>query len=288
MKPRRGTLAVGGFAVSVALTWIGCSEENASPVAPSPTTVASASAGSNWTAPVPSSGQAGNAVESQITVRLDGGFSPSGAPGAGVDGVSPVLSVSTVPGWSPPPVGPTAGPARGATPEGAVPDALKESTRESPFAQASHGSDGAGGDDAQLKASAPEPSSPKGGVEIPEMRPFLTVINAEPDEAFLSAFAEENFEYQFEIYRIVGGSRTVVEPATTVAGGSGTTSRQVTRSLDLDERYEWRARATYGGAYGPWSVDASFSNPGSQAWHAAIAQPGWRNDGGDATGLRSS
>ena len=166
---------------------------------------------------------------------------------------------------------PAAGPAVGATPVGAVPDALTESARESAFAQVSHDSDATGGEDAELKASAPRPSSPKDGVEVLEARPFLTVTNAEPDEAFLSAFAEENFQYQFEIYRIDGGSRTEVEPATIVAGGSGTTSRQVTSDLDWGGSYEWRGSCLLRRCVRSLVGIRPVSDPDSQDRHPAIA-----------------
>ena len=272
MRPRWGTVALCAFAAAVALTWIGCSEETASPVAPTPPQASGAPAGGNSGAPASPGGLAGNGDQPRIAVQVDAGFSPSGTETAGFDGgagsptatslvidTGAVSPPSTGQGWSPPPVRPTAGPAVGGSPDVSAAAGLQESSRESSVDQANHDSEGAGGEGADLKASAPTPTSPAGGAEIPDVRPVLEVTNAEPDEAFLAAFAEDNFHYQFEIYRVVGGSRTAVEAAATVPGGSGSTSYRVATSLVRAASYTWRARAFFDGAYGPWSEDAAFS-----------------------------
>ncbi|MCY3844128.1 MAG: hypothetical protein OXH69_11360 [Acidobacteria bacterium] len=271
MRPRWGAVALCAFAAAVALTWSGCSEETASPVAPTPAPAAGTPAGGNSGAPASPGGPAANGVQPRITVQLDGGFSPSGTAPAGVDGggsptttslvidTGAVFPPATGPGRSLPSMRPTAGPAVGGAPEVPAAAALKESSRESSVDQVDHDSEAAGGEGSDLKASAPTPTSPAGGVEIPDVRPVLQVTNAEPDEAFLAAFAEENFHYQFEIYNVVGGSRTAVEAAATVPGGSGSTSYRVATSLARAASYTWRARAVFDGAYGPWSEDAAFS-----------------------------
>ena len=272
MRPRRGTVALCALAASVALTWIGCSDETASPVAPTPAPAVSTPAGGSSGAPASPGGLAGNGVRPQVTVQVDAGFSPSGTAKAGFDGgagsptttslvidTGAVTPPSTGPGWNQPPMRPIAGPAAVGLPEVPAAAALKESSGESPVAQVNHESDGADGGHTDLKASAPTPTSPAGGAEIPDVRPVLEIANAEPDEAFLAAYAEDNFQYQFEIYRVVGGSRTAVEAAATVPGGSGSTSYRVATSLDRAASYTWRARAFFDGAYGPWSVDATFS-----------------------------
>lgn len=272
MRSSVGTAVLCAFAGLAPLTGIGCSEEAASPVAPTPTTVASAAAESGAGSAATPGGLVDSGFRPQVTVQVDGGFSPTDTPNVGFAGGSgsptttviaidsgTVPPVTTGPGWTQPPVRSPAGPAGGAPPEAVAADALQESTRESPVAQANHDSEATGGEGAELKASAPMPTSPTGGVEIPALTPLLTVANAEPDEAFVAAFAEDNFQYQFEIYKVDGGSRTAVQPAATVAGGSGSTSYRVARSLDRAASYAWRARAFFDGAYGPWSGDASFS-----------------------------
>ena len=271
MRPRRRTAALCAFAASVALTWIGCSEEASSPVAPTPAPAASTPAGGSLGAPASPGGRAGNGVRPQVAVQVDGSFSPSGTANAGLDGgpgspttaslvidTGAVPPPSTGPGWSQPPMRPVAGPAGVGVPEVPAAAALQEPSGESAD-QANHDSEAAGGGDTELKASAPMPTSPAGGVEIPDLRPVLEVTNAEPDQAFLAAFAEDNFQYQFEIHKVAGGSRTAVEAAATVPGGSGSTSYRVATALDRAASYTWRARAFFDGAYGPWSVDAAFS-----------------------------
>ena len=260
------------FAALVTVTWIGCSDETPSPVAPTPTTAASTSLDRGSTSPAAPSAPVGNGLQPPTAVQVDGGFSPSGAPHAGFDGGAGSPATSTLvlesgavvlepssPGWNRPALRASAGPDGAPAPGATATDAFAEASPETSIAQVSHDSEADGGGDAELKVGAPTPTSPAGGNEIAEVRPFLTVTNAAPDEAFLAAFAEDNFQYQFEIYKVDGGSRTAVESAATVPGGSGSTSYRVATSLDRAESYAWRARAFFDGAYGPWSEDALFS-----------------------------
>lgn len=272
MRPRRGTVVLGAFAATVALTWVGCSDETASPVAPTPAPAVSTPAGDSSGAAALPGGLTGSGVQPQVTVQLDGSFSPSGTATPGLDGgagspatTGPVIDIgalsppSTGPGGGLPSMRPTTGPAVGGAPEVPAAAALKETSGESSVDQVSHDTEAAGGGDTDLKASAPMPTSPTGGDEISDVRPVLEVTNAEPDAAFLADFAEDNFRYQFEIYKVDGGRRTAVEAAATVPGGSGSTSYRVATPLDRAASYAWRARAFFDGAYGPWSEDAAFS-----------------------------
>jgi hypothetical protein len=104
-------------------------------------------------------------------------------------------------------------------------------------------------DGSTLKATAPAPQSPVGGVRVDSFTPLLIVGNA------TALHTEASFFYEFELYS--GEARIAVSPP--VPGGAGTTSWQVPSNLlDTDQPYGWRARAVLDSAHGPWSPMASF------------------------------
>jgi hypothetical protein len=102
----------------------------------------------------------------------------------------------------------------------------------------------AGPDGSTLKASAPAPQSPSGRVE--SSQPTLVV------GAATGTFASAPFAYRFQVML---GSTLVDE------GTSATTSWRVTKALEMDTSYTWKARAEYQGSYGPWSSPMTFSTP---------------------------
>jgi hypothetical protein len=92
--------------------------------------------------------------------------------------------------------------------------------------------------------------APAEGSVLPVPRPALVVGNAtSPDGLALV--------YTFELYRVVGGTPTLFDQASSLPEGTGTTS--YVPSLDLPEGdYSWRARAT-DVQPGPWMASAHFS-----------------------------
>ena len=290
VRPRSGTVVRYAVATLATLTWTGCSEDTRSPVGPTPTTVASAAAERGAGSLAARSGLVESGRPPQVTVQVERGFDPSATPNAGfVGGAAPTEALAIVlnsgidspvlpgPGWNGAvPVRPSKGPDGGSAPGVTASGAWEDASPETSIATVSHDA-AAGGDEdaARLKASPPKPDSPVGGVEITDVTPVLKVMNADPDQEFLKRFAEENFQYEFAIYRVVGGSRTTVEVSSHVPSGSGSpsgsgfTSYRVTDRLHRAASYEWRARAyaasedpsdpSFEGAYGPWSEHASFT-----------------------------
>jgi hypothetical protein len=109
---------------------------------------------------------------------------------------------------------------------------------------------GANSEASTLKVSAPTPVSPKDG-QKPNLGLELVLTNAS------SAFGQpaDVLSYRFEIYDASGAR---VYESDLVGSGSGTTSHVPGANLNVDQNYEWRARAEYQGAAGPWSERAKF------------------------------
>jgi len=102
----------------------------------------------------------------------------------------------------------------------------------------------AGADGSTLKATAPAPQSPSGRTD--SSQPTLVV------GAATGKYASAGFSYRFQVLR---GSTVVDE------GTSATTSWRVSKALEMDTSYTWKARAEYQGSYGPWSSTMTFSTP---------------------------
>jgi hypothetical protein len=102
----------------------------------------------------------------------------------------------------------------------------------------------AGADGSTLKATAPTAQSPSGRVDTGQ--PTLVV------GAATGKFTTAAFTYRFQVLR---GSTLVDE------GTSPTTSWKVSKALEMDTSYTWKARAEYQGSYGPWSSTMTFSTP---------------------------
>jgi hypothetical protein len=107
-----------------------------------------------------------------------------------------------------------------------------------------------------LKATAPSLQSPINGVQLPANEPVELVIgNA-------TTYAGVPLSYRFELTNAAGD---VVEDVV-VEGGSGSTVRTVTTPLESEQMYQWRARAEYEGAGGPWSGRQAFIAPQSEGY----------------------
>ncbi len=114
-------------------------------------------------------------------------------------------------------------------------------TSPAPSAAAS-GAVGASGE--TLKIGAPALTSPTGNIQLTTSTVVLTY------GAVAGTYATFTPSYQIEL-RDPNGT-LVANPTVT------TTSYTVTTSLTLDTAYTWRVRATYQGAFGPWSTTATF------------------------------
>jgi hypothetical protein len=108
-----------------------------------------------------------------------------------------------------------------------------------------------------LKATAPTPVSPTNGV-----KPAGTLTLVATRSTMPFAPAALDLSYEFQILTPQGA----VIYSETVSGGSGSTvSVTPNAALNNDQTYNWRARATYQGAMGPFSANASFvaNKPGA-------------------------
>ncbi len=102
----------------------------------------------------------------------------------------------------------------------------------------------AGADGSTLKATAPAPQSPSGRTD--SSQPTLVIGPA------TGKYSSAAFSYRFQLMR---GSTVVDE------GTSATTSWRVSKALEMDTSYTWKARAEHQGSYGPWSSTMTFSTP---------------------------
>ena len=118
---------------------------------------------------------------------------------------------------------------------------------------AERGVEGAAADGSTLKATAPTPQSP--------------VNNAQPEGSLVLTAGKSSgrfgtsppYSYEFEI---LNSSNQRVYASGAVAGGGGSSvSHAVNANLEFDAPYQWRVRAVYQGAWGPWSSNASFRAP---------------------------
>lgn len=107
-------------------------------------------------------------------------------------------------------------------------------------------------DGSTLKATAPIPQSPAGGVRVSSIRPELVIQNGQPK------YVEAALRYRFEVSDEAGKIDYLSDQ---VDEGSGTTQHEATRGLEYDTNYRWRARAELEDAFGPWSSFALFTTP---------------------------
>jgi hypothetical protein len=109
-----------------------------------------------------------------------------------------------------------------------------------------------------LKATAPTPVSPTNGV-----KPTGALVLVANRSTMPFSPVALPLSYQFEILTPAGA---VIYVSPLIDGGSGATvSHTPTASLTVDQTYHWRIRATYEGANGPYSANATFiaNRPGA-------------------------
>lgn len=112
-------------------------------------------------------------------------------------------------------------------------------------------------DGTKLKATAPQPMSPRSSVRITNLTPQLVLENGAG--TFDSSAA---LSYVFEVFEVVGSSQTLVltsDPIT--ATGPQTTFNVPANRLKQNSTYAWRAHAVYSGVQGSMSDAVSFRTP---------------------------
>jgi hypothetical protein len=117
-----------------------------------------------------------------------------------------------------------------------------------PLSPSDGGTGGTNASAATLKVSAPVPVSPKDN-QKPSQGLDLVLTNS------TSEFANPALSYRYEIYDLSGNR---VYQSGLVPSGAGTTSHSPSANLNVDQSYEWQARAEFQGAVGPWSTRAKF------------------------------
>jgi hypothetical protein len=110
-------------------------------------------------------------------------------------------------------------------------------------------------DGSKVKATAPQPMSPRSAVRIANLTPQLVLQNASGD--FDSS---ASLSYVFEVVDVSTQER-VIESEPIAAGGSQTTFTVPANTLRMNKTYSWRAYAVYAGAKGSISDAVSFQTP---------------------------
>jgi hypothetical protein len=112
-------------------------------------------------------------------------------------------------------------------------------------------------DGTKLKATAPQPLSPRSAIRVSTLTPQLVLQNGagtfEPSAAL---------SYVFEVFEVNGSVQTLVvktDPIT--ASGPQTTFDVPANTLKLNKTYAWRAYAMYSGVQGSLSDGVSFRTP---------------------------
>ncbi len=103
-----------------------------------------------------------------------------------------------------------------------------------------------------LKVPAPTPLSPANGVQLTQSSNVPLVVSN-------VAGSHSNFPITIEFEVRTAAGTVIVNPK--VAQGSGSTSYTIPATLVTSATYTWRARATYSGAFGPWSSAFTFRAP---------------------------
>lgn len=112
-------------------------------------------------------------------------------------------------------------------------------------------------DGTKLKATAPQPMSPRSSVRVPNLTPQLVLENGAGTFDSSASLA-----YIFEIFEVSGSSQSTVLTSEPIAAtGAQTTFNVPANTLKLNKTYAWHARAVYSGVEGSLSDVVSFRTP---------------------------
>ena len=112
-------------------------------------------------------------------------------------------------------------------------------------------------DGTKLKASAPQPLSPRSAVRVSSLTPQLVLQNGAG--TFESS---ASLSYVFELFEVVGSVQTLVLKSEPIAAsGSQTTLNVPANTLAMNKTYAWRAYAVFSGVQGSLSDGVSFRTP---------------------------
>ena len=112
-------------------------------------------------------------------------------------------------------------------------------------------------DGTKLKATAPQPMSPRSSVRVSNLTPQLVLQNGEG-----TFDSSAPLSYVFEVFEVVGSTQTPIlktDPIT--ATGPQTTFNVPANTLKLNRTYAWRAYAVFEGTQGSLSDGVSFRTP---------------------------
>jgi len=111
-------------------------------------------------------------------------------------------------------------------------------------------------DGTRLKASAPQPLSPRAVVRVSNLTPQLVLQNGE------GSFASAGLSYVFEVFELEGSTLTPVVKSDPIAAGVPQTSWDVPAdALKLNKTYAWRAYAVFANVEGSVSENVTFRTP---------------------------
>ena len=115
----------------------------------------------------------------------------------------------------------------------------------------------ANADGTKLKATPPQPLSPRSAIRVSTLTPDLVLENGAGTFDSTAALS-----YVFEVFEVSGSIQTLVlksDPVT--ASGSQTTLKVPDNTLKPNKTYAWRAYAMYSGVQGSLSDGVSFRTP---------------------------
>jgi hypothetical protein len=112
-------------------------------------------------------------------------------------------------------------------------------------------------DGTKLKASAPQPLSPRSAVRISNLTPQLVLQNGS------GTFAPSaGLSYIFEVFEVAGPVQTLVAKSDAIPAGVPQTVWDIpANTLKLNKTYAWRAYAMYADVAGSLSDGVSFRTP---------------------------
>lgn len=111
----------------------------------------------------------------------------------------------------------------------------------------------ANADGTRLKASTPQPGSPRASARTSNLTPQLRLTNAS------GTYESAELTYDFEVLQ--GTTQVTLAERVPAATNTATAWIVPAGTLEMNKTYAWRARAVYNGVVGSWSESALFRTP---------------------------